>query len=359
LELPVLAMLQERKVLGQNHGDSDRIFPRKTNAYAAASSEVVVNGKALKMWEFGQLEALSNPVLRQRAMTIRDAVGEAKCPPIPSAQASEMIRWILHMQGQLSSPQLEAGHPKQPGRGLAVPAPFLQESQERPIAPERPVSPRRNALPFGPRTADHQQVSKRDSYHDLKMENREFADVDHHLQLGIQSMRIGGEGRKHIEHPTSMVNMGLSAAEHRGVQTMKEGGEGRRYHRCHDNVAEQKYELQANDLEPPIAEQRPIPEPEKHVSHHRMAGPGTSDPASGHQECGQRCEYIGHHRRKHGPPPDHMLGVGVSSHSEDPKNRRHHDSFHGARASHDDKHDGYNATWKKDPSRLKGSCLRI
>lgn len=341
-------MHDEGRILGRSHGDSERLFPHKTNAYAAATSEVYVNGKALKIWEFQQLETLSNPVLRQRALTIRDAVGEAACPPVPSGQSAELIRWILHMQAEVASQKFESGIPK-PGRGCAVPAPFLQEAQERPIAATRPLSPRRPAAPFGPRTYESDHKPKRDHYRDLKDQSNEFADAEHHINLGIQSRRPGGEGKKHITPSTNMVNLGMSTADAQGIQTMKANGEGRKYLSCKDTLAEHLYDMES----PAPPARRNPPEPEKHVSHTRMDAYGVGAPSVE--------PSIGGERRRHQPPPDNMVGVGTSGNTEDPKTagRRHLDCFAGSKATFKAEHDDYRANWKKDPSRLKGASLII
>merc|ERR1719163_1583503 len=112
-------------ILGRGEKDHERLFPKYTQAQAACTGEVEINGKILKIWEFSQLETLKVAILRQRAMAIRDAIGEASCPPMPSQQASDMIRWILHMQATLVDQELPLRRNPMQGSGPSMS--FIQE----------------------------------------------------------------------------------------------------------------------------------------------------------------------------------------------------------------------------------------
>eukprot|EP00929_Paragymnodinium_shiwhaense_P041714 TRINITY_DN21659_c0_g1_i1.p1 TRINITY_DN21659_c0_g1~~TRINITY_DN21659_c0_g1_i1.p1 ORF type:complete len:380 (-),score=61.89 TRINITY_DN21659_c0_g1_i1:88-1170(-) len=349
---------QSPRILGRGYGDADRLFPRFTSAAAACTNELQRDGKTLKLWEYAQLETLSANILRQRCMTIRDFVGVDNCPPMPSSQAQDMIRWILHMQGELTDQRVEVGRPK-PGRGNTVPAHFLQESQDRPITRQRVESPRHPHAPFGPRTAPTDHVAKRDSYWDLKESAKEFAEAEHHMRKGITTQRPGGEGRRHIQPESKMMYAGVSNVDAVGIATLRDSGEGRRYLGCSDSLGDQLKESEALNrglLERP-GPPAPMAHPEMHVSHTVMETVGVAAPA--------REPDVGGERRRHYRLEDHMEGQGTSKmanngHVEDPrKGRRHLDSFSGARYNNSDKHDNYNAAWRKDPSRLHGSSLII
>merc|ERR1719181_628422 len=92
----------DEAIFGRQEGDALRLFPKNARASAAATKEITVNGRVLKQWTYAQLETLSAVTLRQRARDIRDAVGEGKCPPMPSGQAQDLARWIVHVQSDLT-----------------------------------------------------------------------------------------------------------------------------------------------------------------------------------------------------------------------------------------------------------------
>lgn len=326
-------------VLGRAHGDSDRLFPRVTNASAACTGEVEINGKTLKLWTYQQLDSLNILVLRQRAIQIRDAVGEQNCPPLPSGHTAEMVRWILHMQSEITNEELGPGRHGELGQ---APAHFLQETQARPITHERAPSPAREPMPFGPRAVKH-SGGGRDHYKDIKLGLNEFKEVQ---TVGITTQRPGGEGRKYIPHPENMVSPGVSSAAPRGIQTMKEGGEGRRYLTCEDNMTK----ILGGEAESSPSRRSRRPDA-PHMSDTQMTTFGTSAP--------EQEPHIGEHRRRHLTPGDHMVGHGTSEGQDRIAGRKHMDHFTGARANHTDRHGGYQSSWKRDPSRLQGTSLLV
>jgi hypothetical protein len=245
------------RLLGGNEDDHERLFPKYTTAQAAATGEVTVNGKTLKIWEFSQLETLKPAVLRQRVMAIRDAVGQDSCPPMPSAQAQDMVRWILHMQAELTNVEPQVKRNAMQGSG---PSPsFLQESQNRPIQKERAASPSAQNLPFGLRKDVPTMDATRDHYDDLLQRKNEFAEVQ---PRGIATMRVGGEGRRHITPKDNMLNEGVSSAYPAGIETLKSQGEGRKYLTCQDHLMEQQKEQEAMQRGVPPAANRPRQGPE-------------------------------------------------------------------------------------------------
>jgi len=285
---------------------------------------------------------LSTAVLRQRAIVIRDALGQADCPPLPSGQTQDMIHWILHMQEKLTN-----NRPSVARKGHGVPPTFVQETEGRPIAMKREPSPRSRPAPFGPRVGSDLDAA-RDHYDDLLMQRNEFKEAPVH---GIQTMRVGGEGKKHIFPQDNFENSGVSKAQPRGIQTMKNTPEGRRYLQCKDHLS---WELHGGGEEPPATASRVRPENTPHVSRDQMASPGVSGP---------RAEpHIGGERRKHLDPGAHMVSPGVCDVPEAPRppGRRHLDKFSGgSRNNFGGSHSSYSANWKQDPSKLQGASLII
>eukprot|EP00747_Dinoflagellata_sp_TGD_P163261 gnl/TRDRNA2_/TRDRNA2_181740_c0_seq1.p1 gnl/TRDRNA2_/TRDRNA2_181740_c0~~gnl/TRDRNA2_/TRDRNA2_181740_c0_seq1.p1 ORF type:complete len:170 (+),score=33.97 gnl/TRDRNA2_/TRDRNA2_181740_c0_seq1:71-580(+) len=54
-------------------------------------------GKEITMFTFKQLEPMGNKALRDRAMNMRDAVGQEQLPPMPR-QHETIVKWILDVQ---------------------------------------------------------------------------------------------------------------------------------------------------------------------------------------------------------------------------------------------------------------------
>mmetsp|Transcript_10734 Transcript_10734/g.30292 ORF Transcript_10734/g.30292 Transcript_10734/m.30292 type:complete len:375 (-) Transcript_10734:30-1154(-) len=340
----------EGAIFGRRDGDAEKLFPRYTHAAAATTGEVEVNGKVLKIWTYQQLEALNQKVLKDRALAIRDAIGEGRCPPIPSIQAQDLIRWILHMQSELTERKPPVGRMAAGGygngTGHVVPPSFAQDTKDRPITEDRQPGRRVEHAPFGPRSFHGQEVGK-DRYVDLKLQRNDFAEAPN---LGIQSGRPGGEGRRHLPTPHNMASCGVSTAP-------PKVGEGRRYLSCDDHLMEQKHGVEAPHaprLEVP-GSPRASAEPVRHVSESHMSGPGVSSPPSEQHVTGQR--------RRHIATPDRMVNQGTSAPEEADAargaGRKYLDSFAGSRSRYGDSHDTYQSTWKKDPSRLLGTSLLV
>jgi hypothetical protein len=355
-------------ILGRQEGDAQKLFPKNTVASAAATGEFTVNGRVLKRWTYAQLETLSAITLRQRARDIREAVGEGLCPPVPSGQAQDLARWIVHMQSELTREEL------QPGRTGAVygekkntvPPSYMQETRERPITMDleagcpKPSNVRR--VPFGPKMGLCQDAG-RDHVNDLKYNLNEFKE-----DLNQGRMPSGrGEGRRRFSPRGHMESMGMSSAAPQGLQTLRCEGEGRRHLGCEDHVLE-------------LIEQSPAPVPEAwdaqafsarsprrggglglefqpHITDSSMTLQGVSDPPSE--------QPIGGERRRHKTDIKcHMLNNGTSTETEQvlPYGRRHFDSFSKAsrpRARFGETQGAYQSTWKKDPGQLRGVSMVV
>jgi len=345
------------KILGRGENDHERLFPKYTTAQAASRGEVIVNGKTLKIWDFSQLETLKPAILRSRAMALRDAVGEANCPPMPSAQASDMIRWILHMQSLLA--EEAPGCHRNAMQGSGPPPCFIQESQGRPILDKRPESPERKNLPFGPRKIVGDMETLRDHYSDILGKKKEFAESTPH---GIATLRVGGEGRRHIFPKDNMVSDGVSTADPVGVESMKDQGEGRKYLNQRDHMFEQQWELEGVERGVPPQVNRPRQGPESQ----RRGGQGMGrilnqdDPNFALNDDPIVERPIGGERKKHTTPEDHMLNNGIADAVEvsNGYGRKHVDNFAG-HTKLSGTQAGYKATWKQDPSRLLGTSLII
>lgn len=328
--------------------EAEVLFPRATHAEAATTGEVTVNGKVLKLWTYQQLETLNLRVLKDRALTIRDAVGEGNCPQIPSGHASEIIRWIVNMQATLTQSELQPGRHGMKG---TAPSHFLQEQPGAPSAASRHGHA---AAPFGPRLTGAR--ASHDNFHDLKMQRGDFRDAP---VLGIESMRPGGEGRRHFGHGNSsnMVAAGVSDAAPAGIQTMRQQGEGRRYLQCDDH-------MWPEPNGPPPGSQmlrgdRSSRTALGHVCDSNMSAFGVAEPPVE--------PHIGGTRRRHYDGKNHMMGSVNTVHGAAKPHyvtapsgtggRRKMDGFKVGDQSHTDSQQTYNSQWKKDPSRLRGTSL--
>mmetsp|Transcript_48056 Transcript_48056/g.153370 ORF Transcript_48056/g.153370 Transcript_48056/m.153370 type:complete len:369 (-) Transcript_48056:126-1232(-) len=344
---------EDEQIMGRQHGDSEKLFPRYTHASAAVTQEVTIGGRVLKLWTFQQLETLSRAVLRDRALDIRGVLGEAQCPPVPSGQREDFIRWILHMQSELAEAEgRSGGRAGARGQGHRVPAAFEQDTKERPITMEGYMTARSEPLPFGPKQGPRHDAT-RDHFADLKHQRNDFKEAP---KLGIQTMRPGGEGRRHLPTQHNMVSCGVSAAEPRGIQTLKPTGEGRRYLACDDHLMEQKKELEAIEQggyapPPPM---RAGADAGPHVSDTHMCALGVADPPREAPVAGDR--------RRHLHAADRMVNHGTSAPDREvePRGRKYADGFAGPGAtSFGDVHGTYETSWKKDPSRLQGRSLIV
>lgn len=334
----------DEKVMGRQTGDAERLFPLRTHATAASSGEVTINGRVLKLWEFAQLESLSVGALKQRALAIRDAIGEASCPPIPSAHSQDLVRWILHVQGTLTNRAQQEGRSGGYGTGHLVPQSFAQDTKARPIDSKEDAAPSPSKCAAG-RSPDPGHQAMRDHYADLKYHRAEFEQAPNQ---GITSLREGGEGRRHFAQELhNAASPGQSPPPKEG-QGQRENGEGRKFLGCDDHIAQQQKELEAmqQGFKPAASTRRELGGGELgHVSDTSMTYLGVSAPAEE--------PPIGGDRRRHASQPDHMLNSGISS-VED--TRKGNGTFGGPRARFGDSQ-SYQSTWKKDPSRLLGTSL--
>jgi len=352
----------EQKLFGQGANDHERLFPKYTSAQAASMDEVVINGKTLKIWSFSQLETLKPAIVRQRAAAIRDAVGEASCPPMPTMQTHDLIKWILHMQSVFLGKDLKGGC-RNAMQGSGPSPSFLQECEGRPIMNERPISPSPKALPFGIRKMQNElakQETLRDHYGELLERTGEFKEAQ---QRGIATMRVGGEGRRHIQPTDHMENDGVSRAGPLGIESMREQGEGRRYLRCKDHLFDQQKECEAMER----GVQMDVPRPRQGPEARRQGGNAMSRiltgyaPASDPGNMEKVAEVqLGGDRKKHMMPEDHMLNNGTADAVEATigHGKKHIDTFAG-RTQMSGTQDNYRATWKQDPSRLMGTSLIV
>lgn len=349
---------EAEKIFGRGETDHERLFPKYTIAQAASTGEVIVNGKTLKIWEFSQLESLKPAILKQRVLAIRDAVGQDNCPPMPSAQHTDMMHWILHMQAELTRAAPEHSQ-RNAMQGSGPSQSFLQETKGRPIQMERPPSPHRDNVPFGLKMQSPDGMdATRDHYNDLLERRKEFKEVE---PRGIVSMRVGGEGRRHIFPEDHMVNSGVSGAYPQGIETMKEH-EGRRYLGCKDHLLEQQRELEAMQRGVPPTVHRPRQGPESM----RYGGQGMAtilhcdDPKNPLNKSPIVEQPIGGERKRHINPEDHMLNNGTADAVEGSigHGKVHVDNFAG-KTQYGATQKPYRPTWKQDPSRLMGSSLII
>eukprot|EP00439_Symbiodinium_sp_Y106_P035528 s1503_g4.t1 len=226
----------EGEIMGRQDGDARKLFPTYTHAAPAATGEVRINGKVLQLWTFSQLETLNQSALRKRALAIRDVIGEAACPPLPSGRCDDLTRWILQMQEQVTKEKPEQGRSGGYGTGHFVPRSFAQETKEmeqrQKVAGDLPTS----------RSMAEEVNASRDNYKDLKMQQNDFKEDP---RLGIQTGRVGGEGKRHLFPKQNMVTHGVSAAEPQGIASLRATPEGRRYIPTVDNLMEQKRENEA------------------------------------------------------------------------------------------------------------------
>jgi len=347
----------KKEILGRRDGDADNLFPKYTQASVTATGQYLVNGKTINVWTFAQLETLSQAILRQRAKVIRDAVGEDSCPPLPSHQPQDLIRWILHMQAGLavdsqSAPEETGGRVGMLSSGHMVPKAFAQETSERPIHRTRPEVAVQQQPPGVRFMGAQEHGAARDHYGEL-LSAKEA--VDDGVNRGIVSQRTGGEGRRHINPSDNMLFPGVSAADPKGIQSLRSSGEGRRQISCKDSVMEQKRELECSS---PLAGVQGAGSPSRRggagrVSETSMVRLGVAAGSEG---------PIGGERRRHAEVPDRLVNAGMADPGEEEmrlRGRRHLDGFGGSKFSCQEQQQGYQSTWKKDPSKLRGPSQLI
>mmetsp|Transcript_343 Transcript_343/g.1533 ORF Transcript_343/g.1533 Transcript_343/m.1533 type:complete len:376 (-) Transcript_343:68-1195(-) len=333
--------MEKEGILGRQAGDAEQLFPKFTTASVTTTGQVQVNGKTLNLWTFQQLEPLSAPVLRQRANVLRDAVGEDKCAPMPG-QKQDLIKWIINMQFELTSEVLQTGRGGTTGAANAVPQSFVQESQ---AARERQ---QHQSAPFGPRRGQGHDGT-RDHYNDLLLGRNEYSEEDR--RNGIVSNRAGGEGRRHLQPDTHMASFGVSTVD-------RPSSPSKRYLGCDDHLMAQKKDLQAG-LHNAVSERLGLSTrasdngPSAHPSDSSLVHHGVSETAEQ--------APIGGERRRHAQVPDRMVNVGTAE-VEDNRfghavGRKKLDSFAGSKFNQSHEAAGYQSSWKKDPSKLRGSSL--
>mmetsp|Transcript_16622 Transcript_16622/g.29106 ORF Transcript_16622/g.29106 Transcript_16622/m.29106 type:complete len:360 (+) Transcript_16622:52-1131(+) len=330
------------EIMGRQVGDAERLFPRHTHASAATTGEVAANGKVLKLWTFSQLETLNSSSLRQRAMAIKDFLGEGRCPPLPSGMCQDLVRWILHMQEQITAEGQSVGRSSGYGNGHYIPPSFAQDSKERPI--DGPAASERTALTSRQQRTD--VTADRDHYQDLKNQQNEFKEDRNN---GIQSGRAGGEGRRHLFPKQNMVHMGLSSAEPQGIQTLKDTQEGRRYIAPEDHIRDQQQDAM-EAVNTARSARTAVGGPSHHVSESHMAYYGCAD---------QDDPPIGGERRSHAHiPQDHIVSNGIADGVEAVHGRKYLDGFQKNEPERG-RQDDYQSSWKKKPSRLLGSSMIV
>lgn len=272
---------------------------------------------------------------------------------MPSKHVPDIVRWILHMQCQLTGDPVEVRR-----NNAGVPKWFERENVSRPISPRTPekVSRRHffDSAPFGRKMADDDMDAVRDHYGDMMHRRKEFAGEP---VFGIESQRIGGEGRRHLQPVDHMVGQGLSKSSPRGVETLREAGEGRRYIRPRDNVQEHIEENEAvfsGFSTPP-----PLPRARKYMSENdTFAGHGSRTAlGTGRKEHvpGEVSEFD---RKRHIPCEDHMLTNGMADASPwKTPGRRNLDAFSLTKSMDGGAQPRYVSSWKQDPRGLRGRSL--
>lgn len=373
-----------REIHGRTEGDAEQMFPRYTHATAATTGQVTVNGKTLHLWTYQQLEALNAAVLKQRANAIRDAVGDAFCPPIPSGRPQELTQWILHMQEDLTSVAPKVGRINNiPRKSCVVPQSFAQDSKARPVGGyiEREVhnpnsSQPDQQMPFGRRPGGPCRGA-RDNFHDLKYNLPEAPPspgsprslTKHGPSRFDDPMLQKNEcaGRKHYQHGgrDNMQGMGVSEAEFAQNVTAS----GRKVIGCHDNLMAQQKHLEAvqdGRYVYPAAPDVPSPrsglEPVRHVSETHMGTVGRSEACMEPHIGGERKRHIGvqDSMLNHGTSDaGAILGTHAASGSSQGSGRKYLDGFKGQNNTFSGKHTDHQSTWKKDPSRLHGNSLLV
>lgn len=338
-------------------GGMDKLFPVASQAAAASYATVEVNGQLLEIWNYRQLEFLDKNGLRQRAMKLRDLLGPDNCPPMPSMQRDDTIRWILHVQSHITGRDIrfEYGAPRymvreEFRRPLGVVA--LEEQYDDERAPGN--------FPFGRRnipTKDHLEV-----LFDGSLKTKE--DMTWRDE-GIETLRPGGEGRRHIVPEAHMLNEGVADVGEEGIETLKPGGEGRRHLRPEDHFLNEGV---TNAGDEGIETMRTGGEGRRHIQpYDHMITEGTADIDIGHHLVTDRFVdvHVTGDRKRHIPGTDHMVNVGVSS-VQSEKNeaeaghahgRKHVTYYSGPRFGSNGVQVPYHSTWKRDPSRLSGNTM--
>jgi hypothetical protein len=343
-------MMENRKPLGKTEGDSALLFPVHTHASSPCVNELQVNGKNVQIWDYTQLECLTTPVLRQRMLGIIEALGADNCPPPPSNQAPDLIRWILHMQEEITGDNLQVNR-----TNAGIPRWLEQEDEWSPLK-KKARTPQPPA-PFGRKMTRASELdAARDHYWDMRHNQREYAND---MVFGIESARVGGEGKRHLQPAKNMHCTGISTAPDLGIETQKEGGEGRRYIRPRDNINEQAEENEA--FFRGQAELPTLPSPRRHMSENAtFAGHGTRE-AMG---TGRPDVVPGNvnlfDRKRHLECEDHMMYAGTADcESWERPGRKNQDAFspnNSTRTRGEDPE--YQASWRQNPSRLHGRSMK-
>lgn len=332
-------------------GGMDTHFPQYSSAEAASHGVIDINGQQVQIWSYRQLEFLDKQGLRQRAMRLQDVIGAERLPPIPSMQRDDSIRWILHVQSQITGGDIrfEFGAPRY----------MVREEARRPLG-EIAMPPQQEPFPFGRRnipTKDHLEVLFDGS---LKTpEDMIFRGE------GIETLRPGGEGMRHIFAEDHMMNEGIADVGEQGIETLRLGGEGRRSIQPEDHFVN---EGTVNVGEEGIETMRPGGEGRRHIQPlDHMITEGTADIDPGHHLVTDRNVdiHVTGDRKRHIPTPDHMINVGLASVQNERNEaeaghghgRKHVTYGTGPRFSSNGFQQHYHSVWKRDPSRLCGNSM--
>eukprot|EP00933_Yihiella_yeosuensis_P061441 TRINITY_DN64248_c0_g1_i1.p2 TRINITY_DN64248_c0_g1~~TRINITY_DN64248_c0_g1_i1.p2 ORF type:complete len:161 (+),score=46.52 TRINITY_DN64248_c0_g1_i1:66-485(+) len=83
-----------------------------------APAPLFIDGKEFQVFTETQLSGLNREKLKQRALNLRDAVGQDNLPPMPR-QPEQVVAWILTVQSILSG-AAPVAPPSSAGRGRPV-----------------------------------------------------------------------------------------------------------------------------------------------------------------------------------------------------------------------------------------------
>lgn len=352
--------------LGVPRGAMEEVFPRISCAEPAAQEEILVKGRPLQLWNYKQLEFLNTAGLRQRVLELRDRLGAERCPPLPSMQRDDTIRWILHVQGNLTGKDMRFGY--------GAPRSVVREDARRPFKEVPPHEPQHGSqIPFGlgpglPKVnKDHLEV-----YFDGPLVDRD--DIAWRGE-GIETLHPGGEGRRHIQPTDHMLNEGvadnLNGYAEEGIETLRHGGEGRRHIQPKDHFVNEGtvYRGPGYAGQEGIETVRPGGEGRKHIqppAHMLAEGFAALDP--GHHLVTDRIAdvHVTGDRKRHIGVPDHMINVGTANRQPEKNEaeagqmhgRRHVNYFTGPQLGGAGEREVYHpGHWKRDPSRLGGNSM--
>mmetsp|Transcript_61941 Transcript_61941/g.114975 ORF Transcript_61941/g.114975 Transcript_61941/m.114975 type:complete len:348 (+) Transcript_61941:57-1100(+) len=337
----------EGPILGRGENDHAMLFPKYSLAAASSTGEAVVNGKVINIWEYGQLENLSVPVLQQRALVLRDALGQEKCPQMPSKQRADLIRWILHVQSDITKSSLQSGR-----AGPGVPKSMIAENKERPISPGRPAPQRSSAAPFGPRQVEADFKAARDNYGAMLQQPGEY----------VSDERRVGNNRK-VAVAEKLRSNGMKSVVADGADPYaQQAGEGRRYLGCKDSYGEQLKESERGG--PALATyRRGIESIRGDAGGMRAVFASDAAPQNGVSpvigEEGPDNRWLGDRKKRVEVQGEIRQAVEAAPPPEVAGTPSRKPTFGGPDASFKGEDPQYKRTWRQDPSRLMGSSLLV